>query len=668
MKTEYRADIDGLRAVAVLLVVAFHAFPKHVTGGFVGVDIFFVISGFLISGIIYKGLADGDFGFLAFYARRIKRIFPALIVVLIASAIVGWLILFPFDYRVLGKHIAAGAGSVENFAYLQEAGYFDTAAELKPLLHLWSLGVEEQFYIVWPLLVVLAWPYRKAPIAVAAIIFAISLIWCVALTATDPAAAFYLPFTRFWELMLGCMLAFAVFGAGRASSEAADGNRLALLYRRHQAAIRETASWLGATLIVASAALITARSAFPGWWALMPTMGAALLIFAGANASLNRYLLSHRAVVYVGLISYPLYLWHWPILVFLRTVSLREPSDLMRVAAIGAAFGLAHLTYRYIERPIRFGAPLSYKPIAASCAMAFAGGFGLFVFATNGIPSRFPPQAQVLSRNFVQEAMETNRSDACFILRYTGVKTFAPACDPPPRPDVRTVALLGDSHASHLYPGLAALQRASGTFQIAQYNAAGCPPVYLVPSGKQKECQAINDAVIGKVVKLKPDTVILAANWSSYSTLAGSAPPDNSELRALVPKLRSIGVKRIVAVGQFPVWRVFPVRIRALMYRRDAWGFSAAAASPMRDRDKSYLDPATFTHDAQFKALLSVPGVTVVSPISTLCNGDGCLLVVPDGSGEPMVWDYAHLTEAGSKFFVKANADALVGSAKTAGR
>jgi peptidoglycan/LPS O-acetylase OafA/YrhL len=665
VKTDYRADIDGLRAVAVLLVVAFHAFPKHVTGGFVGVDIFFVISGFLISGIIYKGLADGDFSFLEFYARRIKRIFPALIVVLLASAIVGWLILFPFDYRILGKHIAAGAGSVENFAYLQEAGYFDTAAELKPLLHLWSLGVEEQFYIVWPLLIVLAWPYRMAPIAVAAAILAVSLIWCVMLTASSPAAAFYLPFTRFWELMLGCILAFALFGAGHRAAGPAGGGRLALLYRQHQHTVHEAAAWLGGALIVASAALISARSAFPGWWALMPTVGAALLIFAGGKATLNRHLLSHRTVVYIGLISYPLYLWHWPILVFLRTVYIREPSDLMKAAAIGTAFVLAHWTYRYVERPIRFGTPLSYKPIAASCVMAIAGGFGLLVYATNGFPTRFPPEAQVLARNFVQEAMQTNRSDTCFILRYTGVKTFAPECAPPQRPDSRIVLLWGDSHAAHLYPGLAALQRSMRTFEIAQYNSAGCPPVYFVAGRKQKECESINEFVVGKIASLKPDTVILGGNWSAYAPFPGSDPPDQADLHGLVQRLHSLGVRRIVAIGQFPVWRAFPRRIRALMYRRNAWGFSAFAASRMRDRDKTFLDPSTFTNDTQSRSLLSVPGVSFVSPLSTLCNDDGCLLVVPDGSGEPMVWDHAHLTEAGSKFFVNANAGRLIGREPT---
>ncbi|WP_148287952.1 acyltransferase, partial [Rhodopseudomonas sp. B29] len=207
MTPAYRRDIDGLRAVAVLLVVAFHAFPRALPGGFIGVDIFFVISGFLISAIILGGLRGGEFSFRTFYARRINRIFPALMLVLAACAIGGWVLLFPLDYRDAGRAIAAGAAFVANLALLQDAGYFDSAATLNPLLHLWSLGVEEQFYLVWPPLLVLAWRRpRGAMIAAVAILLA-SFIANVLITPRAPLTAFYLPVTRFWELMTGCLLA-----------------------------------------------------------------------------------------------------------------------------------------------------------------------------------------------------------------------------------------------------------------------------------------------------------------------------------------------------------------------------------------------------------------------------------------------------------------------------
>ena len=209
MRPPYRGDIDGLRAVAVLLVVAFHAFPRKVPGGFTGVDIFFVISGFLITSLILRSKESGDFSFMDFYARRIKRIFPALIVVLAACLAVGWVVMFPGEFRDLGKHAAAGAGFVANFSFLQEAGYFDITADQKPLLHLWSLGIEEQFYIVWPLLIVLVWRWKNGPLAMAVLICLGSFVWNVALTKINRSQAFYLPFTRFWELMIGCIVAIA---------------------------------------------------------------------------------------------------------------------------------------------------------------------------------------------------------------------------------------------------------------------------------------------------------------------------------------------------------------------------------------------------------------------------------------------------------------------------
>ena len=210
MRPDYRSDIDGLRAIAVLLVVVFHAFPKYAPAGFIGVDIFFVISGFLISTLIYKDFNAGSFTLIGFYGRRIRRIFPALVVVVVSCTLVGAFILFPDEYRSLGIHIAGGAGFASNFLLLSETGYFDEAADLKPLLHLWSLGIEEQFYLVWPAVILLCARWRKDPFAVAALVFLGSFAWNVILSKTSPSAAFFLPTTRFWELMLGCLLASLV--------------------------------------------------------------------------------------------------------------------------------------------------------------------------------------------------------------------------------------------------------------------------------------------------------------------------------------------------------------------------------------------------------------------------------------------------------------------------
>ena len=214
-KPTYRRDIDGLRAIAVLAVIGFHAFPAAVPGGFVGVDVFFVISGFLISTIVFGSLERGGFSYVDFYDRRIRRIFPALIIVLVATWIAGWRLLYPLEYANLGKHIASGAGFVSNFMLWRDSGYFDTGAEQKPLLHLWSLAIEEQFYLVWPLGLVLTWRFVKLRFALIGVVALSSFGICVWLTGRDPVVAYYFPVTRFWELLMGAMLAYSGIVASR---------------------------------------------------------------------------------------------------------------------------------------------------------------------------------------------------------------------------------------------------------------------------------------------------------------------------------------------------------------------------------------------------------------------------------------------------------------------
>jgi peptidoglycan/LPS O-acetylase OafA/YrhL len=370
---DYRPDIDGLRAVAVLAVVAYHAFPHRLPGGFVGVDVFFVISGFLITSIILRGVEAGRFSFVEFYARRVRRIFPALIVILAFCFAAGWFELWTREFRQLGKHIFAAMGFASNFVLWKETGYFDARAETKPLLHLWSLGIEEQFYLVWPLLVWGAYRLRRsvAPLIVAVLLssFALSIWW----VTREPGAAFFLPLPRFWELMVGCGLAWAALHRGLPK----PGVRAELL----------SVAGLGA--IGAAMLMLRPESAFPGWWALLPTLGAMLVIAAGPETRLNKHVLSQPAVVFIGLISYPLYLWHWPILTFLRMSRLEPLSTPLRLAAVGASIGLAWLTYRFVELPIRSSRPRRLAP-ALCGALASVGMVGFALAWSNGLPWRFP--------------------------------------------------------------------------------------------------------------------------------------------------------------------------------------------------------------------------------------------------------------------------------------
>src|ERR1700681_1394126 len=326
----YRPDIDGLRAIAVMLVLNFHAFPEAMPGGFIGVDIFFVISGFLITGIIARELDQRRFSLVGFYNRRIRRIFPALIVVLCATLVLGWLRMLPAAYAQLSIDVFASAAFFSNIALLLQSGYFDVESAKKPLLHLWSLGIEEQFYLFWPLILMLAGRLRLSILTVAAVIGVASFVLNLALIGSNPVATFYLPFTRVWELLAGAVLAS---GWNRISQTGTASNLRASV---------------GILLIAAAAGVLDTKSAFPGWWAILPVAGAALLLSAPA-AWFCRSLLASAPLVWIGLISYPLYLWHWPLLVFFAVVKFAPLTLPERELILLLSVPLAWATYRFVE-------------------------------------------------------------------------------------------------------------------------------------------------------------------------------------------------------------------------------------------------------------------------------------------------------------------------------
>ncbi|EGD05486.1 MULTISPECIES: acyltransferase family protein [Burkholderia cepacia complex] len=374
----YRPDIDGLRAAAVLAVVIFHAFPSVLPGGFVGVDVFFVISGYLITGILLADLGADQFSVRRFYARRIRRIFPALVIVLLATYAMGWFSLYGDEFRELARHIVAGAGFVSNWALWTEAGYFDQAAEAKPLLHLWSLGVEEQFYIVWPLLL---WTAHKTGRigSVCAVTGLASFVTNVALVNHHPSAAFYWPITRMWELLAGAALAISAAQV------------------RHVGGWAHALSAAGALLCLASFVFVNSQAAFPGWWALLPVVGAVGLIAAGHDAWFNRYVLARPVSVWFGRISYALYLWHWPLLSFAFIVAGRMPSPVVRGGLVVIAVALAWLTTVIIERPVRFGPPRVWKLVAPCLLMLGIVYLGGMTYVRGGLGFRkgYSPDADV---------------------------------------------------------------------------------------------------------------------------------------------------------------------------------------------------------------------------------------------------------------------------------
>jgi peptidoglycan/LPS O-acetylase OafA/YrhL len=393
--TTYRPDIDGLRAIAVLAVVLFHGFPQTFRGGFIGVDVFFVLSGYLISRIIFEQLNQGTFNFFDFYARRIKRIFPALLLVLVAAYIAGWYTLLADEYGQLGQHIAAGAAFISNFVLWGEAGYFDNSAHTKPLLHLWSLGIEEQFYIVWPLLLWLASKLRFPLFALTLILAAFSFYLNVTGIKSDAVATFYSPQTRIWELLFGSGLAWCALYKKDAFADAVifidkccRRKKTIVDPVRARTRMANALSCLGFILLIYSLIRFNRDLQFPGKWALIPVLGTAFIVAAGPLAWLNTKILSNKVLVWFGLISYPLYLWHWPLLSFAWIVEASPPNLSTRAGLIVLSVALAWLTYRLIERPIRFGKHGGLKASLLVVLMLMLGGVGLGTYYERGFPFR----------------------------------------------------------------------------------------------------------------------------------------------------------------------------------------------------------------------------------------------------------------------------------------
>ncbi|MFI0545403.1 MAG: acyltransferase family protein [Brachymonas sp.] len=348
---KYRPDIDGLRAIAVLSVVFFHAFPAYLTGGFVGVDIFFVISGYLIYSIIHQNLRDGQFSIALFYQRRIRRIFPALLTVVGLSLAAGYYLMLPDEMQALGKHSLGAATFLSNFVLWNESGYFDADIYLKPLMHLWSLAVEEQFYLVVPLLLGLTWK-RMPPWALLGVLVLASFAYSVYATGMNASAAFFSPLSRFWEIGAGCLAGFVMSHAPARAAWSA--------FVQQQPQLIALGNALAAAGLVWSCVFVTDKMPFPGWVALPAIASTVFLILSFESQSWVHKLLSLKPMVAVGLISYPLYLWHWPILSFLHILyGGMPPVDVLAYAVAGAFVG-ATLTYFAIEKPIRFAKPGSW--------------------------------------------------------------------------------------------------------------------------------------------------------------------------------------------------------------------------------------------------------------------------------------------------------------------
>ena len=640
---DYRPDIDGLRAFAVLSVVLYHAFPKVVRGGYVGVDIFFVISGFLISSILFTEMTEHRFSFTIFYGRRIRRIFPALAVCLAAVLAYGFVSLTPLELAQLGKHVFFGAGFLSNIVLWSESGYFDSAATYKPLLHLWSLGIEEQFYILWPALLWLAFRLKAKVGRLLAVLFLASFTINVALSITNISADFYLPVSRFWELLAGAGLAWW---------------RQIVLSPN----VRSWISFAGLAALLTSVALFTAEMRFPGWLALLPVAGAAAVILAGPEAAVNRIVFSNRAVVFVGLISYPLYLWHWPLISYAYVIRLgKAPTPLMATALVAASFLLAWATYRFIEYPVRFGAHRHRRTQIVAACVAALGACGLALWTKSGFPERFPPLPGIDIRKIGEAKLDADfKPTKGMEVSNHGWTLVAHLGH-----GERKVALSGDSQLFHYGPRVQQLadegQLAANTYFVT---GPRCPPVPgVIQRDKFARCANLPGILVDLVQREKVQSVVLGAAWAGYSDEGmliereGRRLPLNTKegmdafyanLEDYVRLLQGQGAKVYLVLGVPFHERFNPGK----MVTRSLTGFRIAPdvekAVPIAE-----LQAVHATVNAKLRAVGEHTGATLLDPLPDICgSGDGCLPFF--GAGEPKFSDNSASTSR-----LRAGASAL---------
>ena len=624
---KYRSDIDGLRALAVLGVVIYHAFPQALPGGFSGVDIFFVISGYLISGILYKGHREGGFSFGEFYARRVRRLFPALITMLVVVMGYGWVVMLPDEFSQMGKHVAAGGVFVQNVVYWKESGYFDVAANLKPLLHMWSLAVEEQFYIFFPLLLVVLWRRAKVLVPVMVVLLVVSFAVNVVMSVQNGASDFFLTPYRAWEFLGGSLLAWWHYERG---------------HEEEVPAYREAMSWVGAGLLVVGMALLGKEQAYPGWRALMPVAGTLLLMEAGGGAWVNRKVLSHPAVVWVGLISYPLYLFHWPALSFVHIVKGESPKAGYVWGALGVALALTLITYYLVEKPLRHRRSRWVLPslVAAFLAITLSGA----LMWRGIIPAR--PISDAMKR--VLDAV----ADRDML---HGMEWLSPGnafiCYNRIGGEGKQTLFYGDSNMQQYGPRIHHLlkdapKEGRGAILVT---VGGALPIPGVRSPKARGGADLQKKY-REILETEPriDRVVIAGRWALYlehldgflrqekplekeSALSGALEEFSSAIRELVAR-----GKEVIVVLSIPT---APQLDPKSVYFRTFRGVSGA-------REQAYGKQAFLNeHGEVLKRLAEVAakaGARVVDPLDFLCDEHG-VCVAEDEEGIPIRYDEGHL-------------------------
>ncbi len=617
---KYRSEIDGLRALAVIPVILYHAGIELFSGGFIGVDVFFVISGYLITTIIHDEIQNHTFSIVNFYERRIRRILPALFFVILTCMPFAWLWLLPGEYKDFSQSLVAVNLFSSNILFWWESGYFAPAAELKPLLHTWSLAVEEQFYVFFPLLLLLCRKYRDRSLLILLIVIALLSLGLSEYSSRNyPTSNFYLLPSRAWELGVGGILAIS-----------------APYWRQVTNSTSQILSFLGMIMVIYSLVFFDESTPIPSSFGLIPVLGAALIIAYGTNETFVGKILGWKLFVGIGLISYSAYLWHHPLFSFARIRLSGEPTLIQYLLLSVLSLFLAYLTYRFIETPFRNKKKYSRNSMFAgaliiSVIFIFLGSLG---HVYNGFDNRLSiKQKEVLS--FIEyDQADAYSEGTCFMQPDHKYTDFKAKCYSSAGAE-NSLMIWGDSHAGALSYGLR-----KNYNNVSQLTASACAPLIEYDPKHRPNCKNINNFVFEKIKQLKPGVLILHADWIGVASLNKIKYGLNEALSETISYINSISPKtRIVVVGGAPQWTPNLPSLLAL--------------SNIELQDEAFVYTRSYDNiqakDAVLNAVSNQYGATFVSLINQFCVNKKCLSSVKQGKKyEPFAWDYAHLTRLSS--------------------
>jgi len=609
----YRSDIDGLRGIAILWVLLYHAFPTIFSGGFVGVDVFFVISGFVISRIILDDLEQNRFSFKKFYAARVRRIFPSLIAVCAFTLVIACVFL-PFNQlSQLASQQFFATLFLGNF-FTKNQGYFDDNSQIQPFLHLWSLAVEQQFYLLFPPLIFLAWCKRITPLIVMLLIFALSVF--ASIIYSNSNSAFFLTQFRICEIMLGGLLVCF------------EKNKNLEKFRS------KNLTYFGLAAIILALFVIDKYTAFPSLFSLLPTLGCAAIIW---SANQNK-IIANRYLVGLGLISYPLYLWHWPLITLAKLIyGIYLPSYALLFLLVLSIL-LAWLTFEFIEKPFRFGKKITHKILILSLGLVAVSSASLMVFMHSELSKNFSEQKKFL-RNFKDETHNYTEKFFGFNCDFRNRKDLSQkvdnailaieeSCYKTDLTKTKKLFLWGDCNAQQLRYGLQ--KNLPPEWQIMQVASSACDPE-IIENGDENfdYCKRSNHFALQQIKESKPDVVIIA-QYQNHSF---------DDAKKIAKELKSVGISKILFLGATPHWQISMPDLMITKF-----------ANQTSQRSQKYFDKSAIAKNEFLRKKFAANNLNYIDVLSQFCNDEGCLVLIDDW---PTAFDNYHLTAVASDCLVR---------------